>query len=48
VMPEYHLIIYKVFPLHQYFLGIYNGRYWDRTSDLIRVKDPRYLYANRP
>ena len=24
------------------------GRYWDRTSDLFRVKEARYHYANRP
>ena len=24
------------------------GRYWDRTSDLFRVKEARYRCANRP
>ena len=24
------------------------GRYWDRTSDLFRVKEARYPCANRP
>src|SRR5699024_5827162 len=24
------------------------GRYWDRTSDLFRVKEARYHCANRP
>ncbi len=25
-----------------------SGRYWDRTSDLFRVKEARYPCANRP
>ena len=25
-----------------------SGRYWDRTSDLFRVKEARYHCANRP
>ena len=24
------------------------GRYWDRTSDLFRVREARYRCANRP
>ena len=27
---------------------IHGGRYWDRTSDLFRVKEARYPCANRP
>ena len=27
---------------------ILRGRYWDRTSDLFRVKEARYPCANRP
>ena len=25
-----------------------SGRYWDRTSDLFRVREARYRCANRP
>jgi hypothetical protein len=25
-----------------------HGRYWDRTSDLFRVREARYRCANRP
>ena len=28
--------------------GLSGGRYWDRTSDLFRVKEARYPCANRP
>ena len=28
--------------------GLNGGRYWDRTSDLFRVKEARYPCANRP
>jgi hypothetical protein len=28
--------------------GIRGGRYWDRTSDLFRVREARYRCANRP
>ena len=28
--------------------GLRGGRYWDRTSDLFRVKEARYPCANRP
>ena len=28
--------------------GLRRGRYWDRTSDLFRVKEARYPCANRP
>src|SRR5437773_10028863 len=28
--------------------GLHGGRYWDRTSALLRVKQPRYRCANRP
>src|SRR5699024_7875704 len=28
--------------------GSGRGRYWDRTSDLFRVKEARYPCANRP
>ena len=27
---------------------LYCGRYWDRTSDLFRVREARYRCANRP
>jgi hypothetical protein len=26
----------------------FSGRYWDRTSDLFRVREARYRCANRP
>ena len=26
----------------------FRGRYWDRTSDLFRVREARYRCANRP
>ncbi len=26
----------------------FGGRYWDRTSDLFRVREARYRCANRP
>jgi hypothetical protein len=28
--------------------GDAGGRYWDRTSDLFRVREARYRCANRP
>jgi hypothetical protein len=28
--------------------GYLSGRYWDRTSDLFRVREARYRCANRP
>jgi hypothetical protein len=28
--------------------GHFGGRYWDRTSDLFRVREARYRCANRP
>jgi len=28
--------------------GSFGGRYWDRTSDLFRVREARYRCANRP
>ncbi len=28
--------------------GLAGGRYWDRTSDLFRVREARYRCANRP
>ena len=28
--------------------GASGGRYWDRTSDLFRVREARYRCANRP
>src|SRR5690606_8331970 len=28
--------------------GFHGGRYWDRTSDLFRVREARYRCANRP
>ena len=28
--------------------GFFGGRYWDRTSDLFRVREARYRCANRP
>ena len=28
--------------------GVRGGRYWDRTSDLFRVREARYRCANRP
>ena len=28
--------------------GFSGGRYWDRTSDLFRVREARYRCANRP
>jgi choline dehydrogenase-like flavoprotein len=28
--------------------GLARGRYWDRTSDLFRVREARYRCANRP
>ena len=28
--------------------GVAGGRYWDRTSDLFRVREARYRCANRP
>jgi hypothetical protein len=28
--------------------GFSSGRYWDRTSDLFRVREARYRCANRP
>ena len=28
--------------------GFVGGRYWDRTSDLFRVREARYRCANRP
>ena len=28
--------------------GFTGGRYWDRTSDLFRVREARYRCANRP
>jgi hypothetical protein len=28
--------------------GVFRGRYWDRTSDLFRVREARYRCANRP
>ena len=28
--------------------GVTCGRYWDRTSDLFRVREARYRCANRP
>ena len=30
------------------FRGFLGGRYWDRTSDLFRVREARYRCANRP
>ena len=27
---------------------MFRGRYWDRTSDLFRVREARYRCANRP
>ena len=30
------------------FRGFLSGRYWDRTSDLFRVREARYRCANRP
>ncbi len=27
---------------------VFRGRYWDRTSDLFRVREARYRCANRP
>ncbi len=27
---------------------VIGGRYWDRTSDLFRVREARYRCANRP
>ena len=27
---------------------LHGGRYWDRTSDLFRVREARYRCANRP
>ena len=33
---------------HDRILGSCRGRYWDRTSDLFRVKEARYPCANRP
>ena len=30
------------------YLRILGGRYWDRTSDLFRVKEARSRCANRP
>ena len=30
------------------FFDSFGGRYWDRTSDLFRVKEARYPCANRP
>jgi hypothetical protein len=32
-------------PVYQ---GFSCGRYWDRTSDLFRVREARYRCANRP
>src|SRR4051794_12496293 len=32
-------------PLNRLISG---GRYWDRTSDLFRVREARYRCANRP
>ncbi len=29
-------------------LPYFGGRYWDRTSDLFRVREARYRCANRP
>ena len=28
--------------------ALFRGRYWDRTSDLFRVREARYRCANRP
>ena len=36
---------YKKTPFYR---GFYCGRYWDRTSDLFRVREARYRCANRP
>ena len=33
---------------HDRILRSCRGRYWDRTSDLFRVKEARYPCANRP
>ena len=30
------------------YRGFHCGRYWDRTSDLFRVREARYRCANRP
>ena len=29
-------------------VSLLGGRYWDRTSDLFRVREARYRCANRP
>ena len=33
---------------HSNKLPCFGGRYWDRTSDLFRVREARYRCANRP
>ena len=34
--------------LREKLVKLERGRYWDRTSDLFRVKEARYPCANRP
>ena len=34
--------------LREKLVKLQRGRYWDRTSDLFRVKEARYPCANRP
>ena len=39
----YQLSYNRSFPLSR----VLRGRYWDRTSDLFRVREARYRCANR-
>ena len=43
-MVLYQLSYNRIFPLSR----VLRGRYWDRTSDLFRVREARYRCANRP